>query len=86
LHLLRFSPRAEKDLKSLPKNIQDRIIKKLTDNAALDNPLVRAKSLVNLPPSTHRFRIGNYRASFFTEGHTIFIERVEIRGEAYRRT
>jgi mRNA-degrading endonuclease RelE of RelBE toxin-antitoxin system len=44
-----------------------------------------AKPLIDLPPSTHRFRIGMYRVSFYLEGDTIFVERIEPRGQAYRR-
>lgn len=44
-----------------------------------------AKPLVNLPPSTHRFRVGTYRVSFYLANHILFIERVELRGQAYRR-
>ena len=85
MHTIQFTPRGECDFKSLPKEIQKRIDKKLRDNAALNNPLIRAEPLINLPPTTHRFRIGKYRASFYIEGKTIFVERIEIRDRAYRR-
>ena len=81
---IRFTPRGEGELKSLPKDIQWRIQKKLRDNASIPNPLVRAKSLTDLPPATHRYRIGKYRVSFYIEPKTIFVERVELRGQAYR--
>lgn len=84
MYSIKFTPRGERELLSLPKNIQLRILKKLKDNASLQNPLIRAKPLVNLPPSTHRFRIGKYRASFFIEDQVICIERIELRGQAYR--
>lgn len=79
-----FTPHGRRDLKKLPKHVQQRVLKKLEDNSRLGDPLVRAKPLVNLPPATHRFRIGNYRSSFYIEGDTIFVERVELRGQAYR--
>lgn len=85
MYAIQFTPRGERDFKSLPKEIQKLIDKKLKDNAVLNNPLIRAKPLINLPPSTHRFRIGKYRASFYIEGKTIFIERIETRERAYRR-
>lgn len=85
MHLIRLTPRAQKDIESFPHHIQKRIYKKLRDNANLDDPLVRAEPLVNLPPSTHRFRIGDYRASFYIDGGVIFVERVGIRDKAYRR-
>lgn len=53
--------------------------------AAQSQPLRFAKPLVNLPPSTHRFRIGVYRISFYLTGDIIFVERIESRGQAYRR-
>ena len=82
---IQFTPRAEKDLEKFPPYIQKHIRKKLESNAALENPFVRAEPLVNLPPSTHRFRIGDYRASFYIKNDTIFVERIEIRGGAYKR-
>lgn len=85
MYAIQFTPRGERDLKSLPKEIQKRIDKKLKDNAGLDNPLIRAKPLINLPPSAHRFRVGNYRISFYIESKIIFVERIEIRNRAYRR-
>jgi mRNA-degrading endonuclease RelE of RelBE toxin-antitoxin system len=85
MYAVQFTPRGERDFKGLSKEFQKRIYKKLQDNACLDNPLIRAEPLINLPPSTHRFRIGNHRASFYIEGSTIFIERIEIRENAYRR-
>ena len=84
MYSIKFTPRGERELRSLSKDIQLRILKKLRDNASLEAPLIRAKPLVNLPPSTHRFRIGKYRVSFFIEEQIIYIERVELRGQAYR--
>ena len=85
MYSIQFTPRGERDLKSLPKEIQRRIDKKLKDNACLDNPLIRAEPLINLPPSAHRFRIGKYRVSFYIEAKAIFVERIEVRGQAYGR-
>ena len=85
MYQIAFTPHGEQELAALPKNIQQRIHKKLCDNSTLPNPLVRARHLVDLPPATHRFRIGQYRVSFFIKVKTIFVERVELRGRAYRR-
>lgn len=84
MYAIQFTPRGERDFKSLSKEFQKRIYKKLKDNAALNNPLIRAEPLINLPPSTHRFRIGKHRVSFYIAGKTIFIERIEIRERVYR--
>lgn len=79
-----FTPRGERELAALSKDVQRRIDRKLRWLALQSQPLHFAKPLVNLPPSTHRFRIGIYRVSFYLAGHTIFVERVESRGQAYR--
>lgn len=85
MFIIQFTPRGEQDFKRLTPDNQRRISHKLISNASLPNPLLRAKPLINLPPSMHRFRIGKYRVSFYIEGYTIFVERIELRAEAYRR-
>ena len=82
---IHFSPRGKHELEKLPRNIQERIVKKLHENTSIADPLCRAKPLINLPPATHRFRVGKYRISFYIEGTNMFIERVELRGGAYRK-
>ncbi len=81
---IKFTPKGEQDFKRLSPSIQKRIGKKLVSNASLPNPLVRARPLVNLPPATHRFRVGKYRVSFYIENCTIFVERVQLRSRAYQ--
>jgi mRNA-degrading endonuclease RelE of RelBE toxin-antitoxin system len=85
MHAIRFSPRSESELKDFPKDIQQRFQKKLRWFASQDKPLAFAKPLTDLPPATHRFQVGKYRISFYIENKTIFVERVEIRGSAYKR-
>lgn len=85
MYQIKFTPRGEHNFRKLPHFIQKFIKNKLLFYAAQDNPLNFAKPLINLPPSTHRFRIGKYRASFFTKEKIIFIEEISIRGKAYRR-
>lgn len=84
MHQIVFTPRGERELRTLSRDIQRRIDRKLRWFAAQAQPLQFAKPLVNLPPSTHRFRVGNYRLSFYLAHQTLFIERVELRGQAYR--
>lgn len=64
MHRIAFTPRGERELAVLPRDVQRRIHRKLHWLAAQSQPLAFAKPLVNLPPSTHRFRIGPYRVSF----------------------
>ena len=80
-----FTPRGERELRAFPRDIQQRILRKLEWLSRQDQPLHFAKPLVNLPPATHRFRISTYRVAFYLAHHTLFIERVELRGQAYRR-
>jgi len=79
-----FTSRAERDLRRLPKDIQKRIIRKLESYALHENPLSLSKPLVNLPPATHRFRVGPYRIAFYMVDSTIVITRIRHRRDVYR--
>ena len=81
---IKFSPISQKELKKLTNDLQKRIIKKLKFFATQEYPAIFASPLVNLPPATHRFRIGHYRISFFITGQTIFILRIRHRREIYQ--
>ena len=85
MHQIKFTPRGERDFRKLPRFIQKFIKNKLLFYATQDNPLNFARPLTNLPPSTHRFRIRKYRASFFIKEKIIFMEEISVRGKAYRR-
>jgi len=78
-----FTPHGKKDIEKLPKDIQKRIIKKLTFFSSQINPLSFSKPLVDLPPATHRFRVGDYRIAFYILGDTIHVERIRHRREVY---
>ncbi|MCL4389860.1 MAG: type II toxin-antitoxin system RelE/ParE family toxin [Patescibacteria group bacterium] len=78
-----FTPHGEEDLKRLPKDIQKRVVKKVQFFAAQENPISFAKPLVNLPPATHRFRVGDYRIAFYVSSKQIYIDRVRHRKEVY---
>lgn len=78
-----FTEHAKKDLDKLPKDIQKRIVKKLQFFSSQLNPIIFSKPLVNLPPATHRFRVGDYRIAFYIIGKIIYIERIRHRREVY---
>lgn len=82
---IKLTHRGAKDFEKLPPKMKKRIGEKLLYYASLRNPLVAARPLINLPPATHRYRVGKYRISFFVRKKVIFVERVELRGRAYRR-
>ncbi len=78
-----FTPHAKKDLIKLPKNVQNRIIKKIKFFTNSENPLAFSKPLINLPPLTHRFRVGDYRVAFYITENIITIDRIEHRKDVY---
>lgn len=80
---VKFGQQAQEDLKKLPKDIQTRIIKKLQFFSSQEKPLLFSKPLVNIPPATHRFRVGDYRIAFYISSNKIYIERIRHRREVY---
>lgn len=80
---IKFTPRGQKDLEKLPKEIQQRIIQKLKYFSEQENPVAFSKSLINLPPSTHRFRVGDFRIAFYVDQNSIYVERIGHRKEVY---
>jgi mRNA interferase RelE/StbE len=77
-----FSQRAAKEFKKLDKQIQKRIIEKLTEYAADEN-LSEAKKLINSKLGQWRYRVGNYRIIFDLSGKEIQILKVAHRSEVY---
>ena len=80
---VQFTPAGQKDLKKLSKEIRRRMLKKIDFFASQSNPTLFARPLVNLPPATHRFRVGDYRIAFFMATKTIYIDRIRHRREVY---
>ena len=78
-----FTPQGQKDLQKLPTDIQKRVIKKIKFFSQQQNPLGFAKPLTNLLPTTHRFRIGDYRVAFFITSSGMYIDRIKHRKEVY---
>lgn len=80
---VKFTPAGSKDLKKLSTEIQTRVLKKIDFFSSQPSPIAFASPLVNLPPTTHRFRVGDYRVAFFVSGKTIYIDRIRHRKEVY---
>jgi mRNA interferase RelE/StbE len=75
-----FKPRALKDLKTLPKSAQRRILAKIE---AMQNDLAGdVKRLTNFTPE-YRLRVGDYRVLFEVEEDKMVIYRVAHRKDAY---
>jgi len=77
-----FSVKAAKELKRLDKQIQRRIIEKLTYYAATEN-LSEAKKLTNPLLGEWRYRIGDYRVTFDFSENEIQVLKVAHRSEVY---
>jgi mRNA interferase RelE/StbE len=77
-----FSERAAKEFKKLDKQVQRRIIEKLTEYAATEN-LSEAKKLINPSLGQWRYRIGDYRIIFDLVGKDIQVLKVAHRSEVY---
>jgi len=75
----------EREFKKLPFQLQKRITEKIELYIKSGTPMSFTKPLVNLPPATHRFRIGKYRICFYLQGDSIVIDGVDTREDAYRR-
>lgn len=76
-----FKPKAIKDLRSLPKQIQSKILEKVQ---LMENDLAGdVKKLTNFTPE-YRLRVGNYRVLFEIENESIVIYRVKPRDKAYQ--
>lgn len=85
LNRIEFTPAAARQFRKLPPEVQKRIQEKLDFWIKLPNPLTFAKLLVELPPATHRFRIGKYRALFYWVESMIVITAIDTREDIYRR-
>lgn len=79
-----FNSRARKDIKNLPSEIAERIIKKLDYFISTPNPLVYADHLTNYEIGSYRFRIGDYRVIFDIDGDKIVILKIGHRREIYK--
>ena len=85
LKQIEFTSCGEREFKKLPIQLQKRIIEKIELYIRSENPLSFAKPLVNLPPATHRFRVGKYRICFYLQSSSIVIDGVDPRENAYRK-
>lgn len=75
-----FSRRALKDLKALPTQVKERIMKKIED---LESDLAGdVKKLTNYSPE-YRLRVGKYRVLFELNDDVVVIFKVVHRRDAY---
>jgi mRNA-degrading endonuclease RelE of RelBE toxin-antitoxin system len=62
--IIKFTRTGERDFNKLSTQMQKRIIEKIELWISSGNPMSFAKPLTNLPPATHRFRVGKYRMRY----------------------
>lgn len=79
-----FTPQSQKELTLLLRDEQKRILKKLNYFSQTESPLYFSKPLVNFPPSTHRFRVGNYRIAFHILKTVIYVDKIGHRKQIYK--
>ena len=76
------------DLEALPRNIAQRIAKKVKWFAQQDKPLQFAKSLQDTDFGEYRFRVGDYRVIFDVTAKGVItilvVLRVKHRREVYK--
>lgn len=80
---------ARKDLRRIPKEEVQKILRKISQFIKLKNPLIKAKKLKNLDVNAYRFRIGNYRIIFRQDEKTkkliiLVILRIVHSKDAYK--
>ena len=79
-----FKKQAIKDLKKLPKLVQEEILKKLNFYLSSDKPLSFAHRLINHEIGEYRFRMGNYRVIFDVLDEKIIILTIGHRRDIYK--
>lgn len=79
-----FKPRAARQLKKLPRDVQRRIIRKLDFYCTQDDPLEFADPLMRSELGSYRFRIGDYRIVFDLSGDGMIVVLVGHRRDIYR--
>ena len=84
-HRFFLTRKAQRDLQKLDPHLRFFVEKKLRQFLAAERPLDFAEPLINLPPATHRFRVGKIRIKFFCQEHTLTITSIEARDKVYRR-
>ena len=82
---MQLTPGGEKDFRKIPPHDQKRVLEKIKLYLASGHFMTFAKPLINLPPATHRFRVGKYRVSFYLHAGSIVIDAIDLRKDAYRR-
>ncbi len=76
---------AQKDIKTIDRQIALRIQKKIQFFLDSQDPLSFAEPLTKPSDAQYRWRVGNYRVLFDVDQATIIILRVQHRREVYKK-
>ena len=83
-----YTQQSLKELRAIDQSTAGRIIKKISSNAAMTDPLTRAKALQGNFSGMYRYRIGDYRAVFIIDEDNIItlitIVIIKHRKDVYR--
>ena len=83
LYIPVYHPEIKKDLKSLPRNIRERIRKAIEERLVL-NPLKFGKPLRYSARGYRRMRVGDYRIIYRIKTKNIIILKIGHRREVYK--
>lgn len=78
-----YTHKAAKQLKSLPRSVQARIVEKMRFYAKQENPLKFSKRLTDHREGDFCFRIGDYRVTFDVKDNAIYILKIGKRDKIY---
>lgn len=78
-----FTKHARRNLRKLPADLRERIIKKIEWYASQPQALHFADSIEGVKDKVYRFRIGDYRVIFDWEDHNILVTKVSHRSRVY---
>ena len=81
---IRYHPEVREDLKSIDKQIKDRIRRAVEDRLTTE-PLIYGDRLKGVLRDLWKLRVGSYRVIYILEGDTVYILAIVHRREAYRR-
>ena len=79
-----FTPQSQKELILLTQIEQKRILKKLNFFLQQNLLFIFQSLWLIFPPSTHRFRVGNYRIAFHLLKTVIYIDKIGHRKQIYK--
>ena len=79
-----YTKSAVSDLNALPRNVQERIARKMRFYADAENPIRFAERLTYFKDAEFRFRIGQYRILFDIINNKIFVLKIKHRKDIYK--